>query len=346
MNIVFKDEIKRLVTAPVLVPDRPDCDACRGEEPLTAAKIERMAFEYMETHRIVDQFHDYHVTKNNVAYPVASWILETPQVYKNIRGETVELPEGTWMATVKVADDQTWNMIERGELQGFSVTALSKEIADKLASHKERVLIKDLNDPVGYTISLVPEPCVHEAIFCSIKEDTPKPNPVVKAGRMISDRTMEKLKSAYEALTQLMEAADAERNIDIQTKSNPEVEKMDIEEFKTKLLELVDQFAGEAAPAEDKPGDKEEDAPVKDEGAQKEDETKEDEPEDKEDPAIKEDKEDPKDNEIAALKAEVDRLKKAKKQSLEGQDGTGTPQAAKSLYEVTGRDAYGRAIKK
>ncbi|MDP3012769.1 MAG: XkdF-like putative serine protease domain-containing protein, partial [Candidatus Subteraquimicrobiales bacterium] len=110
-DIVHKDEKKHLLTAPVLVPDRPDCDACRGEEPLTPNQIERMAHSYKEKYRIDDKLHDYHTTKQNVAYPVASWILETPMKYENIRGDSVNLPIGTWMATVKVADDDTWQRV-------------------------------------------------------------------------------------------------------------------------------------------------------------------------------------------------------------------------------------------
>ena len=151
-TIVFKDATKRLITAPVLIPYCDDCDAKRGEKQLSPEDIEFMSHEFMTKHRIVDKLHDYAQTRENIADVVESWQTREVQKFKNIFGEEKEYPKGTWMATTKVTDDATWDKVEKGEYTGYSVTALPKNFADQLAA-KDRVLIKDLDTPVGYTIS-------------------------------------------------------------------------------------------------------------------------------------------------------------------------------------------------
>lgn len=342
-DIVYKDEKKRLLTAPVLVPDRPDCDACRGEEPLTAEKIERMAYSYMENYRIVDKLHDYHTTKQNVAYPVASWILEEPATYKNIRGDTVQLPEGTWMATVKVADDQTWSKIESGEYNGFSVTALSNSVAELMAG-KERVLIKDLEDPVGYTISIVPEPCVHEAIFCSIKEYENDQSD--KAGRKISNATLNKIKGAFESLQNLINDALTERG---QIEADKEIILEDVsmneDELKTMIVEAVKEALQPTEP-EPEPEEvvevvEEEPEPEVDEEVEPEPEEEEEEPEPESSVAEKQLEEAQK--RIAELEK---KLGEGESQSIKGQDDTPDPVDHEAIkYHVEeGRDIYGRKL--
>jgi hypothetical protein len=171
MGFAIKDEDERLVTAPVLLPGCKDCDFENGENVLTEKQVQNIAFGYME-HRIVDQNHDYNTTKQSRGYPVESWLLREPTTLHLVSGKTVTYPRGTWMATSKVTDDETWEDVKNGTYKGYSVTAIPKEIADKLKnSSKARVLIKDLDDPVGYTISICKEPCVYDAQFVTVKED-------------------------------------------------------------------------------------------------------------------------------------------------------------------------------
>ncbi len=332
-DIVYKDEKKRLLTAPVLVPDRPDCDACRGEEPLTAEKIERMAYAYMENYRIVDKLHDYHTTKQNVAYPVASWILEEPTTYKNIRGDMVELPVGTWMATVKVADDTTWQKVEQGEYNGFSVTALSSDVAELMAG-KERVLIKDLEDPVGYTISIVPEPCVHEAIFCSIKED----GQVDKAGRKISNDTLNKIKGAFESLQNLINDALTERGqIEADKTDLLEDVSMNEDELKTMIVEAVK----EALQTPGEPEAEVEEEPVIEET---EPEIEEVEPE-PEVPEVIPEAEKKLEAAEKRIKELEEKLGEGESQGIRGQDDTPEPEVAQKFRVEEGRDIYGRKLR-
>jgi hypothetical protein len=41
----------------------------------------------------------------------------------------MDYPEGTWMVTMKVTDDDTWNKVKDGKLKGFSVQGYFAEKA-------------------------------------------------------------------------------------------------------------------------------------------------------------------------------------------------------------------------
>jgi DNA-binding transcriptional MerR regulator len=145
------------------------------------------------------------------------------------------------MATVKVTDNETLRRVESGEYQGFSVTAIERNQAEQIASIKERVLIKDIKDPVAYTISIVPEPCVYEAVFCSVKTASEK------VGRRFSNSTLDKinkvflnLKTGFEEIQNIMSQAENERKT-AQTieLSKKEVIRMVDEDGKTITLDTI-----------------------------------------------------------------------------------------------------------
>lgn len=169
-NIVTKEKDHVLITAPVLVPGEEDCDFSRGEEPLSAEKVEKMAHAYLD-YRVVEKNHEYLETKKNIGSPVESWITREPMSLKNIDDEVNEYPPGTWMATTKITDKESMIKAEKGEYRGYSVTALEKDFADSLISAKSSAadLIKDIDNPVGFGIALVRNPCVGSAKICSIK---------------------------------------------------------------------------------------------------------------------------------------------------------------------------------
>lgn len=72
---------------------------------------------------------------------VESWIVEDTQKDKSAL-YSLEVPVGTWMASVKVDDEQMWNeFVKTGKVKGFS---LEGYFADKLESKKE--LSKELTE--------------------------------------------------------------------------------------------------------------------------------------------------------------------------------------------------------
>ena len=82
-----------------------------------------------------------------------------------------EYPKGTWIATTRIDDEEEIERALNGEYNGYSITTVSKKFADRQMQLPRRVLMKDIKEPVGFTISLVRNPCVKGAKFCSMKED-------------------------------------------------------------------------------------------------------------------------------------------------------------------------------
>lgn len=168
-EVVTKQDDYLFITSPVLVPGEADCDYNRGEKPLTAEEVRKLAYSFMD-YRIIDKEHDYLTTKKAVATPVESYLTTEPTSWKSVDGQVREYPTGTWMLKSMVTDTTAKRKILAGEYTGTSVTAISKSTADKLAMKESAgKLIKDIENPVGYTVSLVKEPCVGSAKFCKNK---------------------------------------------------------------------------------------------------------------------------------------------------------------------------------
>lgn len=104
------DEKKRIVWAEVYAPSRPDSDG----EFMDAATIESMAYGFMKAMKL-DQIDTQH-TNDLVdgACVVESFIAR--------KGDP-DFIEGAWVVGVHVDNDEVWEKIEKGEINGFSVEA-------------------------------------------------------------------------------------------------------------------------------------------------------------------------------------------------------------------------------
>lgn len=182
-----KDHV--MFTGTVLIPGEPDCDFDNGEELLTAQKVANIAHSFLD-YRIVDKEHDYFNTGKEIGKPVESYLLDEPRTMKNIAGEEREYPEGTWIVKSKITDPDMMKKAAKGEV-AYSVTALEEDTAKALqSSTKSRVLIKDIKNPVGFTVTLTQNPCVDNS--CSAKSKVAmKSNPdksiVEKARDMLNN---------------------------------------------------------------------------------------------------------------------------------------------------------------
>lgn len=325
--ITTKDDFKRLVTGPVAIPDCPDCDYPRGEKLLTVDEIESMVHFYNTTSQLSDEMHVYGATKQSVGVAVENWTLKEPLTTRNTQGNEVTLPRGTWMTTIKVTDDDTWQKIQDGTYKGFSASYMSRDAAEEVLAAK-RTLIADLEDPMPVTVSIVDEPCVFDALFCSIKQQ----DEVDKAGRRFSNATLKKIQGAFESLQNLINEALNERGQTEADKKNV-LEDIDMDEEQlTKLVREAVKAELELQRQEDEPGDEE--APE----AEVEDES---EPE----PSEAEKKLEEAQAEIEALKT---KLGEGESQKIEGQDEE-KPEADKDRalkFEFEDRDAFGCKIHK
>jgi len=261
-----KDDAKRLVFGPVMIPDCADCDFERGEKIFSADEIEAFCHKF-NTFRINDDMHTYGVTGEQTGDVVENYTLKQELTETNILGEEITYPVGTWMIGSKVTNDKTWQDIQDGILKGYSGTYTSEEEANKLLESlasanksetdiladlyaSKRTLIKDLKNPVPVTVSFVDRPCVANAIFTSIKNN-PDESFVAKAGRSISNATLDKLKKAHETaqsslntLKDLLTKADGER-VDVNKMSIKEVDDMNEDEVKQLVKKSVEDETNE-----------------------------------------------------------------------------------------------------
>lgn len=228
--IVEKHEHKRIVYAPVLVPDEPDTDG----DVVRAEKIEEVAHLWLEKYQNMDLQH----TLNNVASPVESYIAPVDLQFP---GGVV--PKGSWLLAARVPES-LWSQVLDGSLGGFSLMAVKADQAatvlkdeTSLTAAWKRTTLADLGDEwiVPY-VSLVTNPAVPAAKWVAMKSaqreggdasvhqhDEPEPGLIdrfyqfldggasAKAGRRFSETTYQQLKTAAEALAALVTEAEKER---------------------------------------------------------------------------------------------------------------------------------------
>lgn len=121
---VFNSE-QRLVVGPAMIPDKMIIrrNEITGEiyyVYFTAETIKKLQQKFMQE-KLLDKTNIEHGRKflNNVDV-VESWIVEDQEKDKQqVFG--MDYPKGTWMITMKVNDDSTWEKVKDGKLKGFSV---------------------------------------------------------------------------------------------------------------------------------------------------------------------------------------------------------------------------------
>lgn len=112
-----------------------------------APTIERLVHKFMRELRNgkVSINHEY---RSNGAYLFESFILR--QEHKKVFPEFEDIEVGSWIVSYKVEDDDVWDSIKRGELNGFSVEIFGQLVEYK--KHKTKELI-ELYNTVNAVIS-------------------------------------------------------------------------------------------------------------------------------------------------------------------------------------------------
>lgn len=187
----------RTVLGPILVPYTPDCDYQNGEELLSYEKIEALKQSFKNyniidyQHQFTDEKGSYYMT--NIGKPLRLFYNDDSMEFEDVTGTTVTVPPKTLWLESEITDEQAIKEIDEKQLVAYSVTISEKsdantvmEIYNKLitkTAQKEdidheaiqeinekisakRTLIKDIEDPVMLTTSLVKFPCVNKAKFC------------------------------------------------------------------------------------------------------------------------------------------------------------------------------------
>jgi len=102
------DAEKRIVYGIVLEPDTPDAQG----DVISAEEIEKAAHEFLHRSRVIGRQHK-EVAK---AYPVESWI--TPQ---DMEWNGQSIKKGTWLLGTKIEDEELWQLVKSGEINGYSI---------------------------------------------------------------------------------------------------------------------------------------------------------------------------------------------------------------------------------
>ncbi|OQP10640.1 MULTISPECIES: XkdF-like putative serine protease domain-containing protein [Geobacillus] len=169
--VTYKNEEKRIVFGPVLVPNEPDSDG----DMVSAEKIEEVAHKFLEQYGNIDLQH----TLNNVGKVVESYILPFDWEINELT-----IPKGSWMMGVRVQDEDVWQAVKEGKLTGFSIMGVPKA-ALKSKEAVKRTTLADLERAAGdwvvNAVSLVDEPAVPKAKFIAIKSKDSREEAVKKA---------------------------------------------------------------------------------------------------------------------------------------------------------------------
>ena len=170
------------LTAPVLIPNAKDCDYTNGETPLNREQVQAFKESY-DKYGFVDHEHGLTRDGRKIGEPSTSTILDQDTTFTLYDGTQKTYPNGTWMLTTHITDDEAISEAMKGYYTGYSPSILSRSSADKylqaLKANKEcacknqvssmgNSLIKDITDPVVLSVSLTRQPCLHESKFCEV----------------------------------------------------------------------------------------------------------------------------------------------------------------------------------
>lgn len=255
--IVYKDEARRIVYGPVLIPNEADSD----NDVVTAEKIETVAHTFLKDYGTIDVDHSL----NFAGRPVESYLAPQDLGFETPEG-TVFVPKGSWMLGVYVEDNSTWDKVMTGELRGYSIMAVSRAQAKKDAQPK-RVTLRDLGEGwVAVAVSLVDNPAVPKAKWIAVKTapasaspDEPELSTIQKTvaallgipvaasqeSRKFSAKAVGLLRTAYAALGELIQESESERSDKETTKGadevTPEELKQAIKEALQEQLKPIDE---------------------------------------------------------------------------------------------------------
>jgi len=278
MYIQKNDDGTVNLTAPVMIPGAKDCDYQNGEPPLTREQIQKFAETY-EQYQFID--HEHGLTRNGqkIGVPVNSFLLNHDTTMNTVDGSKT-YPAGTWMMTSMLTDEVAIKNAMDGGYTGYSVSVFNRERADqylealktdstlpipvacKTINSGGTALIKDINDPVVLSVSLVKSPCLHDSKFCELDGDI-----MTDEVQSFKSKILEAMDMAEAAQVEALksEVVSLESKIDEMQKDFAEALKSMQESFEAKLTEALtpvaeksEEVEEEAEPVEETPEEVEE----------------------------------------------------------------------------------------
>ena len=283
------------LTAPVLIPYARDCDYENGEEPLTTSQVRAFKESY-DKYGFVDHEHGLTRDGRKIGEPSESILLDHDTTFTLYDGTQQTYPEGTWLLTTHITDDEAISEALKGYYTGYSPSILSRQSADKyleaLKANKEcscknvssmgNSLIRDVPDPVVLSVSLTRQPCLHESKFCEMsdmmEEEVSLKSKILTAMGMSEEAEVIALKS---------QVSDLEAKIDNMQKDFAEALKSMQEEFTqtlTEALKPVDEVVAEKSEEDEAEDEAEPETTEEEVEVEEEEEVVEEEPEEEAEP--------------------------------------------------------------
>jgi hypothetical protein len=131
-QISSDEQFKKIVLGPAMIPDQKIFRKDELGNPyyvfFSSDTIKMIAEKYMRNKLIDnnDQMHDGKAVKD--VHVLESWIKESENDKSTDYGYG-ELPVGTWFVSMKVNNDEIWEKVKSGKLNGFSVSGFFSEEA-------------------------------------------------------------------------------------------------------------------------------------------------------------------------------------------------------------------------
>lgn len=146
------DDEKRLVTAPVMIAETaiPRFNPDLGKYYIKFSKntIQKMMLKYFKENKIhkVNTNHDPRQQKDGI-YMMESYIVGE----RNNSLLFPNLPEGSWVATYYISNDEVWEKIKEGEYNGFSlegyfIEKYEDDMIERITEKLQSILKSDIDD--------------------------------------------------------------------------------------------------------------------------------------------------------------------------------------------------------
>ena len=154
VQICLETNEKHIVMGAVLIPDKPIYRNQDGEEfyiQFSKETIEKLAHDYLANDR-VHSFTQQHEDVADDIYVVETW-LKTSENDKS-KDYSIDVPVGSWLMAAKVENEEIWNKIKAGEMNGFSIEAfvnldeikLNKNNKDMAKENKVKLEAIEIDD--------------------------------------------------------------------------------------------------------------------------------------------------------------------------------------------------------
>jgi hypothetical protein len=254
-NVFLSSDEKHMVYGAVLIPDKDVYRKANGGYYINFSKesIEKMSQDIMKEYRQFDIKTDHKDEVSDVCV-VESWIVQDSYKDKsNALG--IDVPEGTWMAGVKVNNQDTWNRIKNGELKGFSVeSVLAYSEVEEFEKQNENNMNIETNDEMFWSklknvITELFSKQTEETV--NLEAETPTETPTVVEEPKVEEPAVEQPK-VEDAAKATQNPTDSEPKVEEPKVEEPKVEEPKTEEPKETvdvkhLEELINSMKSEIA---------------------------------------------------------------------------------------------------